>query len=504
MQPGEQLDQAGHVEHVAQALAVGLEDHREVAVLLGHLEQRLGLQALLPQRGALAGPRAGDEQRAAGVLAEAGAEQGARAQLGDDQVLDLVGLEQHEVGARRLLGVGQVDDDPVVGVDRVGLEADLVADAGAEGQRPRGVHAAAERGEDAQPPVADLVAEALDDDRPVGRDHPGGLLLLGEELEQVAGRALVEVVVALEHLRRLVDRPPRERADRLAELLGASERVALPERHRAGKAGRRGDDHPVAADLLDAPRRRAEQERLAGAGLVDHLLVELADAAPVGQGDGVEAAVGDRAGVGDRQLAGARPGADRAGDPVPHDPRAQLGELLGGIAAVEHVEHVLELRAGQLGVGVGAGDEREQVIDVDGCSASCSAAAAMATICWASTSSALRGHDRRLDLGLAHPPGDDRALEQVGAELGEDPPAADVADGVPGAADPLQAAGHRLGRLDLDDEVDGAHVDAELEAGGGHQARQLAGLEHLLDDRALLAGERAVVRAGDLLPRRGR
>jgi hypothetical protein len=34
---------------------------------------------------------------------------------------------------------------------------------------------------------------------------------------------------------------------------------------------------------------------------------------------------------------------------------------------------------------------------------------------------------------------------------------------VPGAADALQAAATRPRRLDLDDEVDRAHVDAELE-----------------------------------------
>ena len=112
------------------------------------------------------------------------------------------------------------------------------------------------------------------------------------------------------------------------------------------------------------------------------------------------------------------------------------------------------------------------------------------------------GYDRLLDLPVAHQPGDDRALEQVGAELGEDPSAAGLADRVAGATDPLQPAGHRLGRLDLQDEVDGAHVDPELEAAGGHQAGQLAALEHLLDDDPLLAGQRAVVGAGDLAGRR--
>ena len=117
VQPAKQLRQAGQVEHVAQALAVGLEDDRELAVLLGDLEQRLRLQPLLPQRRALARTRARDQQRAAGVLTEARAEQRRGPELGDDPVLDLVGIDQHqldELGGIQFLGVGQVDDDPVV------------------------------------------------------------------------------------------------------------------------------------------------------------------------------------------------------------------------------------------------------------------------------------------------------------------------------------------------------------------------------------------------------
>ena len=55
----------------------------------------------------------------------------------------------------------------------------------------------------------------------------------------------------------------------------------------------------------------------------------------------------------------------------------------------------------------------------------------------------------------------------------------------PGA---LQGAGDAGGRLDLDDEVDGAHVDAELQGAGGHQPAHPTGLEVLLDLLALLAG----------------
>ena len=108
-------------------------------------------------------------------------------------------------------------------------------------------------------------------------------------------------------------------------------------------------------------------------------------------------------------------------------------------------------------------------------------------------------YDRRLDQAFVHPPDHHRALQQIAAELREDPPAADLAHAVTGSPDPLQAARHRLRRLDLQDEVDRPHVDPELQRAGRHQARQLARLQQLLDLRALLARERPVVGARDLL-----
>ena len=68
---------------------------------------------------------------------------------------------------------------------------------------------------------------------------------------------------------------------------------------------------------------------------------------------------------------------------------------------------------------------------------------------------------------------------------------------MPRAADALQAARDGLRALDLDHEVDRAHVDAELERGRGDEARDLPRLQELLDLDPLLARERAVVRAGD-------
>jgi hypothetical protein len=154
--------------------------------------------------------------------------------------------------------------------------------------------------------------------------------------------------------------------------------------------------------------------------------------------DAVEAPIGDRAGVGDRELTSAPAASDRARGPVPDEPRAQFGEALGRIAPVEHVEDVLELLPGELlerlrggddvldvaDLPLGIGDHRHEVLGEN--------------------VERVAGDHRLLDLAAAHPLGDDRALEQVGAELREDPPLRDLAEPVAGAADPLQPPGHRF------------------------------------------------------------
>ena len=61
---------------------------------------------------------------------------------------------------------------------------------------------------------------------------------------------------------------------------------------------------------------------------------------------------------------------------------------------------------------------------------------------------------------------------------------------------PLQPAGHTRRRLHLDDEVDGAHVDAELEGAGGDHRGQATSLEVVLDQGALLLADRSVMCAG--------
>ena len=131
-------------------------------------------------------------------------------------------------------------------------------------------------------------------------------------------------------------------------------------------AGR--DQHPVVGDVLDPPRRRAQREDVADAGLVDHLLVELADppsgSLARGQEHGVEPAVGDGAAAGDGQPLRTGPAGERAADPVPDEAGAQLGELVAGVAPGQHVEHRLEDRARQRGERRRPAHQRLELVDV--------------------------------------------------------------------------------------------------------------------------------------------
>ena len=312
---GQQRDQRGQVVDVLEALADRLEDDREGRVLGGDLEQLGAALALLPQRAAAARVAAGEQQRAGGALAEAAGEQRGAADLLGDELLDLVGLEDDDVAARRLvLGVGDPDDDAVVGGDRLAVDVVALAQPGVDGQRPGRVHRRAVGRVDDEAPVAELVAEPLHQQLGVAGQRVGRLLLLGDVGDQVAGGVLVEAAVA-GLLARLVGGDAAElageAADRLAQLGGPAERVALPERQASGDAGGGRDQHPVVGDVLDPPAGRAEREDVADARLVDHLLVELADPAGLvaDEEDAEEAAVGDGAAAGDGQPLGAR--ADR-------------------------------------------------------------------------------------------------------------------------------------------------------------------------------------------------
>ena len=500
-----ELGQARHVEDVLDALADRLEDDGEGGVLAGHLEQLGGPLALLPQRLTAVGPSAGEKQRTGGALAEPGSEQRRPADLPGHQVVDLVGVEPHELeelGPRAAavleLEVGQPEDDAVVAVHGLHVDAEPLPHPGRDAQRPRCVDLAAEGGVDGDAPVADLVAEPLDDDGAVVGDVHRRLALLVEVVEEVVGGPLVETSGRHPGPGLCWCQPDDladEGADRAAELCRAPELVALPEGQLAGQTGRGRHEHAVVGDVLDAPGGGAKGEHVADARLVDHLLVELADppagALPGGEEHGIQAPVGDGAAAGDGQALGAAAAGQDARDAVPDDAGAQLGELVAGIAAGQHVEDGLEDGARQRGEGGRAVDQLLEVVDGP------VVHRAHGDDLLGEDVDRVGGHAQRLDGAGPHPLDDHRRLHEVAAELGEEHAARDGADLVPGAADALQAAGHARRRLHLDDEVDGAHVDAELERAGRHDGGQAPRLEVLLDELAVLLAHRAVVGAGE-------
>ncbi len=313
------------------------------------LKQALRLQALLPERRSLTRPTTRDEQRTRCVLAEAGAVERAGSELAQEQVLDLVRVGEEVGDRRRHVRVWKVKRDAVVRPQGLHVHVERVAETGSERHRPGCVHAAAEGREHADAPVPDLVAETLDDDRPIGRDDSGRALLLPQEGQKVSRGALVEPVLRLQEADRVLvvarDELATRPADPLTELGRTADALALPEGRNARHAGGGRDEHSISRDLLDPPGRCAEQERLPRTCLVHHLLVELADPpAAVDEEDPEETSIRNRARVRHGQPPRPGPASHDAGRPIPDDSRTKLRELVGRIAPGEHVEDVLELR----------------------------------------------------------------------------------------------------------------------------------------------------------------
>ncbi len=245
---------------------------------------------------------------------------------------------------------------------------------------------------------------------------------------------------------------------------------------------------------------RAEDDDVtvhAGAKLVDHLLVQLADpssrrARLALEEDGEEPAIRDRAAAGDRHDARVPPRLHRVGQPVPGDPRLELRELVGRVGAGKHPEDALEGLPGERLERGGAPNGLEQVVHLEPFGQR--------------HRDHLLGEDvervprqrRRLDRAVMHALDDHGGLEEVPAVLGEDDALGRLADLVSGTADSLEAAGDRGGALHLDHEVHGAHVDAQLQGAGRDERGETARLQLLLDRDALLPGDAAVMGAYQL------
>ena len=474
-------------------------------MILRDLEQLRRFLPLLPQRRPLVRIEPRQQQRPRRALPEPGGEQRRAAHLVGDELLELVGLEDEQLGAGGFaLGIRHPRDDAVVARDRRTLDPQPLADAGVDRQRPRGVHVHAVRGMKDDAPIADLVAGALDGEGAVGGETARGLLLLRQIGQQVLDGVVVETRFAQSRDRGVGGDPrhlPGEPAERLTELGGPAEAVAVPERQLAGLPEGGQHVHAVVGDLDDAPARRPEREHIVHARLVDHLLVELADAGVAGltgHEHPEQAAIRDRPAARHRDALRAGAARQRPVIAVPDDPRPELGELVGRVLPRQQIERRLVRGARQRPERRGATHGLEPSLDIDRFER-----ARGDRLLREDVERILRDA-HRLDLARQHPLRDDRRVQDVAAVLGEQGGAADLADLVSGAPDTLQARRRRGRRLDLDDEVDLAHVDAELERTGRDDAAQDAGFQFVLDLRALLLGHRAVVRLRQLGRRPGR
>ena len=392
----------GKVVNVLEAFPRGLDGHGKVAELPGRLQELAGSEPLEPQRRPAPGARRRRQQSPGRAFAEACGEKGGAADLARDEAAQFFGVENHKLGAGRPAGrCGQLEGDAVVAREHLRLNLRNAAYALAYRHGPRLVHSPAHRAVQDEAPAAVFVPAPLEHKGLVARDRAGCGLLFEKERDEVLPRVLVEpgafepgeerrrYVRLASHARRrfrIGGGAPAScglRARRKFQArLGLAEECAL-RRARGGRPPRpfappKGqartspadvvDDDAVACDLANLPARRAQGDDVADPALVDHLLVELADAAPprllgaLGKDHGEHASVGNRAGKGDGEPLRAGTGAQNARLAVPHDSGREVGEVGGGVGAGEQLEDGVKGLPRQSGVGGGAAHRLEPAV----------------------------------------------------------------------------------------------------------------------------------------------
>ena len=241
---------ARHVEDVLQTAAVGLEHDREARELARHREQVLRAQALHPERrarcrggGAAAAARAPRSRGTARRRAPSGrAARRPGPRPPRDRAAARRGPAARSASAKRSTMPSSLQSVCT-------SKPASLREARLDRERPRRVHARAEGREDADAPVAELVAEALDRDRAVGRQRAGRRALLREVVEQVrARRARRGRHASRSHASRLAAAAARRARARRRRARGRA-RAAAPVRRRARTAAGRPRPAP-------APRSR--------------------------------------------------------------------------------------------------------------------------------------------------------------------------------------------------------------------------------------------------------
>ena len=185
-------------------------------------EQIVGLHALHLRRHAAAAAAARDGQRDGGVPAPARLEHGRVEQRLHEDRAHAVRMEVPEhVGERKRVLRAERQEQRVVGGGRLQLEVELAAEALAEREAPGAIDAAAQRGVQDELHAARLVEEALDDQRPLGRqraEEPPRLAEIVDDLERRGARRARRLDQPVESGLRLVEprvELPPQLADRV-------------------------------------------------------------------------------------------------------------------------------------------------------------------------------------------------------------------------------------------------------------------------------------------------
>ena len=139
-------------------------------------------------------PSTGEQEGATCRLPEPGSKQGRVGQVFLDELAGLLGVEGEVGETGGFVAIGESEGDAVVGPDDVDVAPESGSQLVGEGHRPGGMDPGAERGEEDDPPVSDLVAEPFDHQGLVGGEDPGRFSLLAQIGHEVASRQIIEVV----------------------------------------------------------------------------------------------------------------------------------------------------------------------------------------------------------------------------------------------------------------------------------------------------------------------
>src|SRR5207249_8413997 len=108
-------------------LAIRLEQRRKRPEPRGDRQKIRGALALLPERGAHAGPTTGEQQGAGGGFTEAGRKERRGSELPHHERFDVIGIRQQQVRIGWLLTLWKAHDEPLVAPHHLGVDAGSIA-----------------------------------------------------------------------------------------------------------------------------------------------------------------------------------------------------------------------------------------------------------------------------------------------------------------------------------------------------------------------------------------